>query len=313
MNSKIAIIGGTGFIGRRLVDYFIENNIDKISLLTRNKNIKSFDKCVSLIEGNLSSRDALDTLTNNQNIVINLAYINSDFQANINAMEMLVESCIKSGVKKLIHFSTAIVVGRVEERIINEETKCNPFNEYEKTKLAIEKKLLSITKDKIELIILRPTAVFGQGGLNLVKTIESNSNQPRIFSSLKLMLNSYRLMHLVSVDYVVEAVHYLITIQENLSGEIFILSMDDQKNNNYFYITNRIALISNESIFPKRFFPFSKILLEFLLRLLRRSQIKPYQIYSNQKIKSYGFSSELSFEKSIDEFVKFTIKYTQNL
>ena len=308
MNSKIAIIGGTGFIGKHLVGYFIKNNLNDISLLTRNKNLKSFDKCVTLIEGNLNSRNSLDTLTNNKNIVINLAYLNSDLQTNINAIEILVESCIKSGVSKLIHFSTAIVAGRVKDKIINEETACNPFNEYEQTKLAIENKLLSLTKNKLELIILRPTAVFGQGGLNLVKTIKSNLNQPRIFSSFQLFLNSYRLMHLVSVDYVVEAVNYLITTEENLSEEIFILSMDDQKNNNYFYIANRIALISNNKMFPKRFFPFSRILLEFLLRLLGRSQIKPDQIYSNQKIKKYGFSCELSFENSIDEFIKSTIK-----
>lgn len=311
MNLKIAIIGGTGFIGRHLIDYFLKNNINKITLLTRNKkNIKFFNKNVSLVEGNLSSKESLETLTDNQNIVINLAYINSDLQENINAIEMLAESCIKSGVKKLIHTSTALVTGRVENEIINEETKCNPCNEYEKSKLAIEDKLLSLTKNKIELIILRPTAVFGQGGLNLLKTIESNFNRSRIFSSLQLMLNSYRPMHLVSVDYFVEAVNYLITIQANLSGEIFILSMDDEKNNNYFYIANRIALLSNTKMFPKRFFPFSRILLEILLRFLGRSQIKTNQIYSNQKIKKYGFSCGHSFEDSIDEFIKLSIKQT---
>jgi hypothetical protein len=41
--------------------------------------------------------------------------------------------------------------------------------EYEKNKLKIEQVFLDISLGKFEMTILRPTAVFGDGGKNLVK------------------------------------------------------------------------------------------------------------------------------------------------
>jgi nucleoside-diphosphate-sugar epimerase len=308
LNSQIAIVGGTGFIGQHLINYLIEKKVFTVRALTRNQNFSNFDKSIKIIEGSLSSRTALDKLTKDQNIVINLGYINNDYKSNIKAIEQLVDSAINSGVSKLIHFSTAIVAGRVNNKIITEDTECRPFNEYEKTKLAIEKRILELAHKKIEVIIIRPTAVFGLGGINLLKTIKSILNQSRILSTAQLMLNKFRSMHLVPVEYVVSATHFLITTPKDLSGEIFILSMDDQKNNNFFYVINRIAIISNAKKYSERFFPFSSLFLEIVLRTFGRSKIKPYQLYSNEKIKKYGYLSESNFESSLDEFIEYTIK-----
>ena len=306
-NKGISITGGTGFIGNHLINYLSKNNTNNIRVLTRNNNFISENKNIAFIKGDLSSYSSINQLIENQDILINLAYINSDYQANINAIELLVNSCIKYKIKKIIHLSTAIVTGKVNNDIINEDTACMPSNEYEKTKLAIEELLLHLTKDKIELIIIRPTAVFGPGGMNLVKTIESNVYQHWIIKKIRIMLNKYRCLHLVPVQDVVRAIYFLMCSDKKLSGEKFIVSRDDKKNNNYFYIANRIASISNKKKFKKIFIPFAPLFLEITLTFLKKNQVKPHQIYSNKKIKKYGYEFTASFEVSIDEFIKSNI------
>ena len=307
-NIGISIIGGTGFIGKHLINFLIKKKVQKIRVLTRNQHSTLNNKNVTLVEGDLSSESSINQLVKSQDIVINLAYIPNNYQANINAVEILVDSCVKSGVTRLIHCSTAIVTGRVNNQIINEDTVCKPFNEYEITKLAIEERLLDLTKGKIELIILRPTAVFGYGGMNLVKTLNSILYQLKVINYFRIMLNKFRCMHLVPVEDVVNAIYYLATINKNLSGEKFIISSDDEKNNNYFYIANRVVLISNRPEFKKIFIPFSHLLLKTTLKFLKKSQINPHQLYSNEKLKKYGYKNSINFESAVDEFVKSQIR-----
>ena len=307
-NKGISIIGGTGFIGKHLINYLCKKNIDQIRALTRNEKTPFISNNITLIKGDLSSPSSIDKLIKNQEVVINLAYISENLEANINAIEVLVDSCIKAKISKLIHCSTAVVSGRVNEPIINEETICNPFNEYEKTKLVIEERLLDLTRNKIELIIIRPTAVFGPDGMNLVKTIHSNLYQSEIIKRNRIMLNKFRCTHLVPVEDVVKAIFFLTMIEKDLSGEKFIISRDDDQNNNYFYVANRIAILNNNKKIRKIFFPFAPFFLEKILKLLRKSQIKPNQTYSNKKLKKYGFTNSIDFEIAVDEFIKFNIK-----
>ncbi len=308
INKGISITGGTGFIGNHLINYFSKKNINSIRVLTRNINAISEKNNTTFIKGDLSSPSCIKKLLENQDILINLAYINRDYQANINAIELLVTTSIKYKIRKIIHLSTAVVAGRVNNHIINEDTACMPFNEYEKTKLAVEERLLELTQDKIELIIIRPTAVFGPGGMNLVKTIESNLYQPRIIKIIRIMLNKYRCLHLIPVEDVVKAIYFLMNSDKKLSGEKFIVSGDDKNNNNYFYIANRIESIINKKEFNLFFIPFAPFFLKIILTLLKKSQVEPHQIYSNKKIKKYGYEFTTSFEVAIDEFIKFNIK-----
>ena len=208
-NKGISIIGGTGFIGRHLINYLCKKNIDQIRVLTRNEKTPFISNNITLIKGDLSSPSSIDKLIKNQEVVINLTYISENLEANINAIEVLVDSCIKAKISKLIHCSTAVVAGRVEGNVVDEKTICNPITEYEKTKLCIEDKITSIAIGKVELIIIRPTAVFGDGGMNLVKNVNSILHDSYLKNMMYIMINKYRKMHFVHINKVVQAILYL--------------------------------------------------------------------------------------------------------
>ena len=183
--SGISILGGSGFIGTSLVEFLLSQGEESIRILSRNKKVM---KSVSIIKGELMNSESLSALVSGQKLVINLAYIKDNHEANLIAMSKLADECIRAGIPKFIHCSSAVVAGRVKGNIVDEETLCNPLSDYEKTKLAIEHLLVSRFKDKVELIIVRPTAVFGVGGLNLVQTIGILKDKPRIINILLMRI-----------------------------------------------------------------------------------------------------------------------------
>jgi nucleoside-diphosphate-sugar epimerase len=300
--SNVSIIGGTGFIGKNLVSSLVKVGVSSIRIMTRNSQL--VDQIgVSYIKDNLINPKKLDQLLENQNIVINLAYIPHNHEANMFLIDKLIVECIDKKIKRLVHCSSAVVSGRVKDKVINEETACNPLSDYEITKLAIENRLVSKLRGKVELVIIRPTAVFGEGGLNLVKVIDSIVYRSRFFNLLALSINKYREMHLVPVERVVESIYFLASYKGNMEVEKFIISEDDHAFNNYFQIVNYIAVSLGKRKYPKVFFPFATIILALILRLTGRTQLISKQTYSGQKLHDYGFRSKVNFIKSLDNFI----------
>jgi len=302
MKSKltgISILGGSGFIGASLVEYLLGQGEESIRILSRNKKTM---KSVSIIEGELMNSESLSALVSGQGLVINLAYIKDNHKANLIAMGKLADECIKANIPKFIHCSTAAVAGRVKGNIVDEDTLCNPLSDYEKTKLAIEFLLVSRFKGKVELIIVRPTAVFGVGGLNLVQTIGILKGKPRIINILLMMINRHRNLHLVTVMEVVRSIYHLSNLEQDLSGEKFIISQDDQLHNRYSDLIKYLGMKYGHKPYSLIYIPFSKSILMLLLKLRGRSQINPSQLYSSQKLHNYGFYSNSDFTKEIDKF-----------
>ena len=312
MNSPrgVAIFGGTGFIGKCLIKgMLLENNIP-IRVFTRNAGMvgNCSNSNITYIYGNLDSFDDIYNFVIGQKVVINLAYISEDREANLDFASNLINACIAAGIERVLHCSTAIVAGRVAGNVVDEKTICNPITEYEKTKLCIENKMISISLDRIGLIIVRPTGVFGAEGLNLVKVVNSILHKGYIYNMIYIMINKYRKMHLVHVDTVVQAILFLSFIERNISGEVFIVSSDNEVCNNYFSVVECITKSLGVSQYPKLFFPFSEKIVKLILTLTGRSQIDPCQIYSSKKLMQTGFKYSGNFIKEVEEFALISSK-----
>ena len=115
-------------------------------------------------------------------------------------------------------------------------------------------------------------------------------------------------MNLVSIANVVDAIEYLIDYEQKSESEVFIISDDESKNNNYQYIEGLFSKKLNRKppVIPTLGAP--NFFLSMLLKLLGRSVVNPCQVYSCQKLLDTGFKKRASFEERIetfaDEFVK---------
>ena len=215
----------------------------------------------------------------------------------------MIESCNNAKVKRLIHCSTADVIGRSKINPVYESTPCAPVTEYAKTKLNIEKAILDGCNKEFEAVVIRPTAVFGAGGQNLIKIVDAIMNGNRIINYLKSCLYYKRRMNLVYVDNVVAVFVYLIRHIKNIDGEIFNISDDQHQSNNYIDVESILKKklnIASPNLLRLR---MPAVFLSFLLISLGRDNVDPERVLSIDKLTDIGFESPVSFEEGVSLYL----------
>ncbi len=294
----VVVIGASGFIGEHLVDMLAARpDLDVRVMVHRSK--AGGRTGVTYAEGDLLAAETLDAVFVEGCVVINLAYLAVD---NLQAAANLAKACARKRVRRLIHCSTAVVVGRSAEAVVTEETTCHPVSEYEKTKLQMEQILLEMSAGQFELTILRPTAVFGPGGKNLLKLANELMMRNMWINYFRSCLFNRRSMNLVAVENVVAALEYLIRAGE-VDRQIFIISNDDSPLNNYRDIEDRLLAVFGRSYAMPRL-PVPRFVLGGLLRLAGRSSLNPSIKYSDCKLAARGFCKPQDLGDAVDDFAK---------
>ena len=219
---NIAISGGEGFIGKKLVNKLLKKN-HKIRLLTRkNKtskqtNIEYFQGDVTKVESLKGFFSKIDTFYHCCGEVVDedkMLAVNVD--GIINLLKELNEHKLQ-----WIQLSSIGVYGSKSNGKINENTPPKPFNTYEKTKLKADQILLEyLSKNLLEHSILRPSIVFGENMPNqsLFQLIKMIQKGKFFYIGNRKSMTNY-----VYVDKVVDALIY-ISENKNCNGKIFNLS-----------------------------------------------------------------------------------------
>jgi len=187
MQTNIAIIGGSGFIGTRLTKRLLEAGY----------NVRIIDKARSQtyphlwIRGDVRERASLLSALKDCDVIYNLAAEHRDdisprslyWDVNVQGAENVCEAAEKLGIKKIIFTSTVAVYGFTEKET-DESGELKPFNDYGRTKLEAEKVYQAwqrLSPDR-SLTIIRPTVVFGEG------------NRGNIYNLLNLVANGRFIM-----------------------------------------------------------------------------------------------------------------------
>ncbi len=165
---KVAVIGANGFLGRNLQEArgFSFTKFDKYS----SNEIKFIDiNCVESLEA-LKGFDVLINLAaeHKDNIFPKSKY----YQTNVKGSENLCIAARKFKINKIIFISTVAVYGFASPNT-SEEGKINPFNDYGKSKWMAEKVYQEWYQEdnSRNLIIIRPTVIFGEGNRGNVYTL----------------------------------------------------------------------------------------------------------------------------------------------
>lgn len=303
-NKVVCVTGGSGFVGTRLVQLLKKEKGLRVKILSRAAKSQADILCpTNAVKGDLLDYDSLIRFLEPHAIVINLAYLSGrSKEENIKAMENLSKACVVVGVERLIHCSTAVVVGSVINDRITEATICKPVSEYEVTKLEIENLLLRNLKGLCSVIIVRPTAIFGAGGRNLIKHAKELITEPYLKRIIKTSLYAKRRLNLVPVENVVAAIWYLARLDANIDGQCFIISDDEVPENNYQDV---MALLSKHFGIRQTYvipLPLQELILSILLRITQHTNSNPRRIYSCEKLISVGFKKPISFNSEIARF-----------
>jgi nucleoside-diphosphate-sugar epimerase len=180
---NILVIGGSGFIGTRLVENLIKDG----------HNIKIFDKVKSqkypelTIIGNVKNKEKLIKESKDIDIIYNLAAEHADNvsplslydEVNVGGASNIVDAAKENGINKII-FTSSVAIYGLDRGTPNESLEPQPFNEYGSSKLKAEKVFKNWYEEYPQnrtLIMLRPSAIFGEGNrgniYNLIKQVHS--------------------------------------------------------------------------------------------------------------------------------------------
>jgi nucleoside-diphosphate-sugar epimerase len=255
---------------------------------------------INWYEADLLQLDSYIDIFKPGDVVLNFAFMtNLDADANLLLIDNVIEACKRNRVEKLIHCSTAMVIGTANETVITEEAICNPGSIYESIKYQVEKRIMDAFQDEEEVYILRPTAIVGYGGKNLVKIIDSLAKGNGIYNYLKACLNGNRHMHLVPVETVVNAILFLIGLARPIGKNIFFISADDEPLNNYVAIE---GLLQTGMGIRHRRFKVIKLPLQILRLLLKLSKRDAFLLdkkIDDSKIRNLGFKRKISLSEAI--------------
>jgi nucleoside-diphosphate-sugar epimerase len=310
MNTKlqvVAITGASGFIGRHLVNTLLQSRSFEVRALSRNVNASfNNDSYLKEIQGDLRDISTIDNLLTPGCIVINLAYgRNQTDEDNILLTKNLINLCQQTQIKRLIHCSTAAVCGHNLKSFIDEETPCKPTNDYGKTKLFIEELLFEGAHGHYEYINLRPTSVFGPGGLALNKLYDDLKSKKMIINYFKSCLLGKRKMNLVSLDLVVEAILFFTTTHHFIKGETYFISQDDQSPNSFATIEKLMMEKVIDKKYPIRPIHFPTWCLSIILFIIRRGYVNPLTIFSTKKLMSLKLPYTKTLNESFNEFIEY--------
>lgn len=179
---RTLVVGGSGFIGTRLID----------TLLERGHAVSNFDRDLSerhpelTVRGDVRSAEELAAAAQGHDAVIHLAAEHRDdvtplslyTEVNIGGAHALVEAATRVGLRRIVFTSTVAVYG-LDKNNAAESSEPEPFNEYGRTKLEAEKvfKAWADAEESRSLTIVRPSVVFGEGNrgnvYNLARQIHS--------------------------------------------------------------------------------------------------------------------------------------------
>jgi nucleoside-diphosphate-sugar epimerase len=95
---------------------------------------------------------------------------------NVEGTANVVRAAAANGVRRFVHCSTAGIYGQRVAGMIDETTPIQPWNSYERSKLAAEAEVRhGVRASAMEYVILRPTAVYGPRDERLLKLFRAVS------------------------------------------------------------------------------------------------------------------------------------------
>jgi nucleoside-diphosphate-sugar epimerase len=226
----------------------------------------------------------------------------------VDAARRLLDACARAGAVRLVHVGTAAVAGLAGGGTLDESSPCRPVDAYQRRKLAVEETLHREAPAGLDLVVLRPTAVFGEGGRNLVSLAASltgpGAGGRRAACWARSALFARRSMNLVPVETVAAAVRWALEQPGPHGGEVYLVSADDEPGNTFRPVER--ALMAGLGVPDYRLPPppLPPALLALLLRASGRLRLPPTVRFSPARLRSRGFAPPVPLAEALAGYAR---------
>lgn len=164
---KITLVGGSGFVGTRLIDLLKQ---DDFEIQNIDKQQSHFFPDVTMI-GDVRDKKKLTELLKGTDVVVLLAAEHRDdvspvslyYDVNVGGMQNTLAAMEANGIRRIV-FTSSVAVYGLNKKNPDEEYAKDPFNHYGKSKWQAEQVLEEWyrTHSDWNVNILRPTVIFGE-------------------------------------------------------------------------------------------------------------------------------------------------------
>lgn len=185
---RVFITGASGFIGRSLADGCSQRKWD-VRVLQHTQPLQRDsmpERDYDIVEGDITNPDSLKGLFREVDILFHCAAAlgasvlseGDFFRINAEGTKNVLQASKEAGVPKIVHFSSAGVLGSVEGgEVASEGYDPNPQNSYDRSKLEGERIARRFAEEGMDITIVRPGWVYGPGDrrtFKLIKAIAKN-------------------------------------------------------------------------------------------------------------------------------------------
>ena len=177
---KVGITGASGFIGGHLLREFHKRNW-QMRVLQHQSPIPKDVPC-EVFTGDIRDLDSVRNFLEGIDMVFHLAAAlgaslipDEEFnRINAGGTQNILNAAKEVGVQRVIHFSSAGVLGAVKQGdVADERYPPHPKSAYDRTKLNAERLVLQYADEGLEAVAIRPGWVYGPGDKRTFKLIRA--------------------------------------------------------------------------------------------------------------------------------------------
>ncbi len=311
--NKALVIGGTGFLGRYLVQELLENGV-AVSVLCRNKSAFWKDMGVEFYYGSITDQSIVDASVAGNDCVFHLAAkagvwgaYDEYYAPNVLGTENVINSCLKHKVPKLIYTSTpSIVTYKKPIRNGDEDLKMPTayYNNYQRTKKIAERKVLEANSDAFQTVSIRPQAIWGIGDTHIFPRILKKLKKGK----LKIIGTGHTKTSISFVKNVAWA-HFLASKAAHIGGNAYFIN-DEKEVDLWGWIDECAQSIHcklpQKKISKKLAFSIATML-ELCYKIAHISSDPPFTRYTVSKVSTDYYFSISKAKKDFGYFEKYDI------
>jgi nucleoside-diphosphate-sugar epimerase len=308
--NRVLITGAQGFVGRSTVNYFLKKGfyVRAAVRVAPDARFSKRERVEYEVVGDIAQISDWSSYLDGCDIIVHLAArahktkegpndSASEFEEiNVHASVKLAKNAAAMGVKRFVFISSAGVMGETSATPFTEIDAPRPSSEYAKSKYKAELELTSICAAYgMELVILRPTLVYGPGNPGNLERLHKlvQSHLPLPFAGIR---NKRSLLH---VSHLAKVIH-VASVTPDVAGLTFLVSDGED------LTTSEIAMALAEAAGVRlRLFYVPGMLLFFVASIIgKRREIEKlygsFQVDSSMMRKRLGIDV-LSTRKAIKE------------
>ncbi|MCZ8522331.1 MULTISPECIES: NAD-dependent epimerase/dehydratase family protein [Paenibacillus] len=228
---RALVTGGTGFLGGRLAQRLAMLGWD-VTVLGRSeeKGRALSRKGIRFVRADLCDRERTEAACAGADTVFHCAAFTSPWGAaseyyasNVTATRHLIGGCLRQGVERMVHVSTAGIYFDYTDRLeVSERSTlpARPANAYLYTKRLAEQEVESAGRLGLRTVTVRPQAIIGPGGgASLQRLLRANARQ-----GLPLIDGGQAVVDFTYIDNAVDALLLCQAAPSSALGRVYNIS-----------------------------------------------------------------------------------------